>query len=191
MLRGEVEFKGVEFAYPSRPENMIFKDFISKFQLGRLWPCSSCSGHRWDCATKASNAHNFISQLPQGYDTQATSALDSESECIVQEALNKASLGRTIIIVSHCLSIIRHADLIDVVQDGQVMEIGSHDELMVNENGFYLMLVQLQDTEQEQVHEKDTSTNVPVPITKNDFNDANDHQISIASSTSSRNEWQG
>ncbi|KAK8672827.1 hypothetical protein V6N13_111186 [Hibiscus sabdariffa] len=74
---------------------------------------------------------------------EATSALDSESECIVQEALDNASIGRTTIIVAHRLSTIRHADLIDVVQDGQVMEIGSHDELMVNEKGFYPMLVQL------------------------------------------------
>ncbi|KAA3455984.1 ABC transporter B family member 15-like [Gossypium australe] len=115
---------------------------------------------------------------------QATSALDSESECIVQEALDKASVGHTTIIIAHRLSTIRHADLIAVVQDGQVTETGSHDELMGNEMGLYPMLVQLQHTEQEQVKEKgdkDLSTNAI------DINNASSHRLSLASRTSSAN----
>ncbi|KAF6165695.1 hypothetical protein GIB67_012592 [Kingdonia uniflora] len=102
---------------------------------------------------KSSNAHNFISQLPQGYDTQgprillldeATRALDSESERVVQEAFDKAVLGRTTIVIAHRLSTICKADVIAVVQNRQVTETGSHDELILYENGLYSSLVQLQ-----------------------------------------------
>ncbi|XVF60426.1 hypothetical protein PTKIN_Ptkin08bG0045000 [Pterospermum kingtungense] len=251
---GEVEFKQVEFAYPSRPKSIIFKDFCLKIPAGKTVALVGSSGSgkstvisllqrfydplagdmlldgvsikklqlKWlrsqmglvtqeptlfattikenilfgkeDAgmeevieAAKASNAHNFISQLPQGYDTQvgergvqmsggqkqriaiaralikapkillldeATSALDSESERIVQEALDKASHGRTTIIIAHRLSTIRHADLISVVQDGHVTETGSHGVLTENGKGFYSKLVQLQQTEQEQVQGK-------------------------------------
>ncbi|CAN6244654.1 unnamed protein product [Urochloa humidicola] len=75
---------------------------------------------------------------------EATSALDSKSERVVQEALERASMGRTTIIVAHCLSTIRNADLIAVMQSGEVMELGSHDELIDNENGLYSSLVHLQ-----------------------------------------------
>ncbi|XWS40814.1 hypothetical protein CRYUN_Cryun17cG0027800 [Craigia yunnanensis] len=287
---GEVEFKEVEFAYPSRPESIIFKDFCLKIPAGKTVALVGSSGSgkstvisllqrfydplggdilldgvsinklqlKWlrsqmglvsqeptlfattikenilfgkedagmeeviEAAT-ASNAHNFISQLPQGYDTQvgergvqmsggqkqriaiaramikapkillldeATSALDSESESIVQEALDKASVGRTTIIIAHRLSTIRHADLIAVVQDGQVIETGSHDELMVNGKGFYPMLVQLQQTEQELVEEKgekDLSTKSSAYITNIDINNASSHRLSLASRTNSAN----
>uniref|UniRef100_I1NY29 Multidrug resistance protein n=1 Tax=Oryza glaberrima TaxID=4538 RepID=I1NY29_ORYGL len=130
-------------------------------------------------AAKAANAHSFISQLPQGYDTQvgergvqmsggqkqriaiarailkspkillldeATSALDTESESVVQEALDLASMGRTTIVIAHRLSTIRNADIIAVMQSGEVKELGSHDELIANENGLYSSLVHLQQT---------------------------------------------
>ncbi|CAO2046139.1 unnamed protein product [Urochloa humidicola] len=128
-------------------------------------------------AAKAANAHDFILQLPQGYETQvgergiqmsggqkqriaiarailkspkvllfdeATSALDSKSEHVVQDALERASMGRTTIIVAHCLSTIRNADLIAVIQSGEVKELGPHGELIDNENGLYSSLVHLQ-----------------------------------------------
>ncbi|KAB8086231.1 hypothetical protein EE612_009407, partial [Oryza sativa] len=130
-------------------------------------------------AAKAANAHNFISQLPQGYDTQvgergvqmsggqkqriaiarailkspkillldeATSALDTESERVVQEALDLASMGRTTIVIAHRLSTIRNADIIAVMQSGEVKELGPHDELIANDNGLYSSLVRLQQT---------------------------------------------
>lgn len=81
---------------------------------------------------------------------EATSALDSESERVVQEALDKASVGRTTIIIAHRLSTIRYADVIAVMQNGHVMEIGPHDELMQDENDLYNSLVLLQQTEKEQ-----------------------------------------
>ena len=75
---------------------------------------------------------------------EATSALDSQSESVVQEALQVASMGRTTIVIAHCLSTIRNADTIAVMQSGEVKELGSHDELIANENGLYSSLVRLQ-----------------------------------------------
>ena len=78
---------------------------------------------------------------------EATSALDSESERVVQEALENAAVGRTTIVIAHRLSTIRSADVIVVIQNGQVMETGSHDELIQDENGLYTALVHLHQTE--------------------------------------------
>ncbi|PVH65139.1 hypothetical protein PAHAL_2G432900 [Panicum hallii] len=77
---------------------------------------------------------------------EATSALDSSSERVVQEALELASMGRTTIVVAHRLSTIRNADMIVVMQSGEVKELGSHYELNAQENGIYSSLVRLQQT---------------------------------------------
>ncbi|KAF3452294.1 hypothetical protein FNV43_RR02727 [Rhamnella rubrinervis] len=128
-------------------------------------------------AANAGNAHNFICELPQGYDSQvgergiqlsggqkqriaiaraiirkprillldeATSALDYESERIVQEALDKVAMDRTTVMIAHRLSTIKNADTIVVLKDGQVMETGSHDELIKQQNGLYNSLIHLQ-----------------------------------------------
>nr|QUF59438.1 ATP-binding cassette transporter Abcb1-like1-2 [Brachionus angularis] len=68
---------------------------------------------------------------------EATSALDYESERIVQEALDKAKIGRTTIIIAHRLSTIRNADLIAYLSDGQLMEIGTHEQLMTKKSLYY------------------------------------------------------
>lgn len=76
---------------------------------------------------------------------EATSALDAESEKSVQEALDRVMVGRTTIIVAHRLSTIRNADVIAVVQNGKIVETGSHEELILKQNGAYSSLVQLQE----------------------------------------------
>ncbi|XP_057511463.1 LOW QUALITY PROTEIN: ABC transporter B family member 2-like [Actinidia eriantha] len=77
---------------------------------------------------------------------EATSALDAESEKSVQEALDRVMVGRTTVVVAHRLSTIRNADVIAVVQNGKIVETGSHDELMSKPNSAYAALVQLQET---------------------------------------------
>lgn len=69
--------------------------------------------------------------------------LDSESERAVQEAINKVAAGRTTIIISHMLSTIKNVDAIVVMENGQVMEVGSHNELVIKEVGLYHLLVRL------------------------------------------------
>ncbi len=75
---------------------------------------------------------------------EATSSLDSESERLVQEALEELMKNRTSIIIAHRLSTIREADKIVVLEKGKVIETGSHSELMKNEEGLYRYLSQLQ-----------------------------------------------
>lgn len=78
---------------------------------------------------------------------EATSALDSESERVVQEALDRVAKQRTTIAVAHRLSTIQHADLICVLDQGQVVERGTHAQLM-GKRGVYHDLVQMQSLEQ-------------------------------------------
>jgi ABC-type multidrug transport system fused ATPase/permease subunit len=75
---------------------------------------------------------------------EATSSLDSESEKLVQDALDNLMKDRTSIVIAHRLSTIREADKIVVLQKGIVVEQGTHEELMTLENGFYLKLNKMQ-----------------------------------------------
>ena len=127
-------------------------------------------------AAKIANAHDFIMQLPKGYETnigdgggklsggqkqrisiaravlknpdilvldEATSALDTESEKLVQDALNNLMKNRTSLIIAHRLSTIQHADEIIVMQDGKIMERGTHEDL-INQKGIYTKLTEMQ-----------------------------------------------
>ena len=127
-------------------------------------------------AARIANAHEFIAQMPEGYQTvigdrgsrlsggqrqrlsiarailknppilvldEATSALDSESERLVQEALEHLMRDRTTLVVAHRLSTIRHADVICVMHEGQIVERGKHDELYAL-GGYYTKLVDMQ-----------------------------------------------
>ncbi|XP_046995059.1 ATP-dependent translocase ABCB1-like [Schistocerca americana] len=154
-------------------EPVLFQATIAEnIRYGR----DTCTMEDIEEAAKMANAHDFISKLPQGYDTlvgergaqlsggqkqriaiaralvrrpkillldEATSALDTSSEAKVQAALDKASVGRTTIIVAHRLSTVRNADRIVVLSGGGVVEQGSHDELM-ELKGHYHSLVTAQ-----------------------------------------------
>ena len=74
---------------------------------------------------------------------EATAALDSDSEKLVQEALNATSRGRTTVAIAHRLSTIQHADIIYILDKGKVVEKGSHSEL-IKMRGAYFQLVQVQ-----------------------------------------------
>ncbi|KAM0023078.1 putative ABC-type xenobiotic transporter [Helianthus debilis subsp. tardiflorus] len=81
---------------------------------------------------------------------EATSALDSESEKLVQEALDRFMIGRTTLVIAHRLSTIRKADLVVVLQQGGVLEMGTHDELFAKgENGVYAKLIKMQEIAHE------------------------------------------
>ena len=80
---------------------------------------------------------------------EATSSLDSESERLVQEALEELMKNRTSIIIAHRLSTIREADKIIVLEQGKVVESGNHSDLMKNKEGLYRYLSQLQLENQE------------------------------------------
>jgi subfamily B ATP-binding cassette protein MsbA len=74
---------------------------------------------------------------------EATSALDTESEKLVQDALNNLMKNRTSLIIAHRLSTIQSADLIIVLENGEVVEQGSHQQLM-NQGGLYNRLIEMQ-----------------------------------------------
>jgi ATP-binding cassette subfamily B (MDR/TAP) protein 1 len=75
---------------------------------------------------------------------EATSALDAESERVVQDALERLMQGRTSVIVAHRLSTIRNADSIAVIQNGSIIEEGTHNDLVSRADGAYAGLVSLQ-----------------------------------------------
>ncbi|MFS7971650.1 putative Type I protein exporter [Helianthus anomalus] len=244
VVKGELEFKDVEFAYPSRPECLVLKkvnikikpcqtvglvgqsgsgkstmvNLLERFydptegvilldeidikslqlkwlrsQIGLvsqepilfattikeniLFGKEGATSDEVIKAAKKSNAHNFIMQLPNGYNTmvgelgtqmsggqkqrisiaralirkpkillldEATSSLDSHAEKAVQKALTRASEGRTTIIIAHRIATIRDAGLIVVMNSGEVLESGSHDQLIQNASGPYSMMVKIQ-----------------------------------------------
>lgn len=243
-IRGEIELRHVDFAYPSRPDVMVFKDLSLRIRSGQSQALVGASGSGKSSvialierfydpvagkvmidgkdirrlnlqslrlkiglvqqepalfaasifeniaygkegateaevieAARAANIHGFVSSLPVGYKTpvgergvqlsggqkqriaiaravlkdptillldEATSALDAESECVLQEALERLMRGRTTVLVAHRLSTIRGVDTIGVVQDGRIVEQGSHSELVSRADGAYSRLLQLQ-----------------------------------------------
>jgi ATP-binding cassette, subfamily B (MDR/TAP), member 1 len=112
---------------------------------------------------------------------EATSALDTKSECVVQEALELASMGRSTIVIAHRLSTIHNADMIAVMQSGEVKELGSHVELIANENGLYSSLVRFQQTDEAMVVGETGGTFADVA-------QADNHSLSLSRSFSSAGE---
>lgn len=84
---------------------------------------------------------------------EATSALDNESEAIVQKAMDNLMKDRTVFIIAHRLSTIKNADRIAVINEGELVELGSHDELMQIESGQYRALYEMQFRHQENAFE--------------------------------------
>jgi len=154
-------------------ESILFNDTVmNNICLG----VDSCNEEEVIAAAKAANAHEFISQLEEGYHTnigdggnklsggqkqrlaiarailknppimildEATSALDTQSEHLVQDALERLMKNRTTLVIAHRLSTIKNADKIAVMQEGKVIELGSHEELLAKKNHYY-KLVNLQ-----------------------------------------------
>lgn len=244
-LRGEVELKHVDFAYPSRPDFPVLRDLTLRARAGKTLALVGPSGcgkssvialiqrfydpssgrvlidgrdiRKYNLRTlrrvmavvpqelclfaatihdniaygregateaevieaaTAANAHRFISGMPEGYQTsvgergvqlsggqrqriaiarallkkapillldEATSALDAESERFVQEALDRAAAGRTTMTVAHRLALVRGAQTIAVIDEGKVVEQGSHSHLLAHHpDGCYARMLQLQ-----------------------------------------------
>ncbi|KAL8204935.1 hypothetical protein R6Q57_010558 [Mikania cordata] len=244
-LRGEVELKHIDFAYPSRPDTLVFSGLSLRARAGKTLALVGASGcgkssvialvqrfyeptsgrvtidgkdirkynlkslrrhianvpqepclfattiyeniaYGHESATEAeiieaatlANAHKFISSLPDGYNTfvgergvqlsggqkqrvaiaraflrkaeimlldEATSALDVESEKCIQEALERVCSGKTTVVIAHRLSTIQNAHSIAVIDDGKVVEQGSHSHLLKNYvDGCYAKMIQLQ-----------------------------------------------
>ena len=154
-------------------DTILFNDTIaSNITYGQ----PDCSNERMYAAAQAANAHKFIAEQPQGYETvigekgvrisggqrqrlsiaralvkdapilildEATSALDSESEIEVQQAIEHLMENRTTIVIAHRLSTIRNTDRICVMEKGQIVEQGTHDELLLRE-GRYQQLYEMQ-----------------------------------------------
>ena len=154
-------------------DTILFNDTIaSNITYGQ----PDCSKERMYAAARAANAHLFISEQPDGYETvigekgtklsggqrqrlsiaralvkdapilildEATSALDSESEIEVQQAIEHLMENRTTIVIAHRLSTIRSADRICVMENGKIVEEGTHDKLLLK-GGRYQKLYEIQ-----------------------------------------------
>lgn len=94
-------------------------------------------------------ARAFIKNAPIVILDEATSALDNKSEAIVQQAIDNLMKDKTVFVIAHRLSTIRNADKIAVINEGQLVELGNHDELMSIKNGQYMALYEMQFKKQE------------------------------------------
>ena len=154
-------------------ETYLFHDTL---RANLLYARPEATDEELEAACRAANIHDFIAQLPHGYDTvvgergyrlsggerqrvalarvilkdprvlildEATSNLDSESERLIQHALERVMKGRTTLVIAHRLSTILSADVILVIDEGQLVERGTHAELLARD-GVYARLYRIQ-----------------------------------------------
>ena len=96
-------------------------------------------------------ARAMIKDAPIVILDEATSALDNESEAVVQKALDNLIQNKTVFVIAHRLSTIKNADRIAVINEGELAELGTHDELMQINNGKYKHLYEMQFKKQEEL----------------------------------------
>ena len=94
-------------------------------------------------------ARAFIKDAPIVILDEATSDLDNQSESIVQQAIDNLMKDKTVFVIAHRLSTIKNADRIAVINEGELVELGTHDELMSIDNGQYKVLYEMQFKKQE------------------------------------------
>lgn len=161
-------------------EPFLFNDTV-KANIG--YARSDASDKEIEEAARAANAHDFIVELPKGYDSvigergvklsggqkqriaiacailanprilildEATSSVDTETEQLIQHAIYRLVKDRTTFVIAHRLSTILHADLIIVLEKGQIVEMGLHHELLAN-GGLYKKLFEMQFDTQEKI----------------------------------------
>ena len=121
---------------------------------------------------------------------EATSALDYESERTVQEALDRAKVGRTTIIIAHRLSTIRNADLIVYLANGQQKEMGTHDELMELKGLYYELVVAQSSNKEEPREEKEANESISLESEdeNEDLDEEDEEDSEIDDSTTPSNE---
>lgn len=156
-------------------ETILFNDSVSN-NIAYAMPAGAVTPEEIEEAARIANAHEFITELPDGYETivgdrglrlsggqrqrlalaravlrdpeilildEATSSLDSVSELLVQEAIERLLTGRTAVVVAHRLSTIRNATRIVVMDQGRIVETGTHESLLAN-GGLYRLLYESQ-----------------------------------------------
>ncbi len=147
-------------------------------------------------AAKAAQAHDFIQEMAEGYDTvvgergmtlsggqrqrvaiarallmdprilildNSTSSVDTQTERLIQQALDNLMVGRTTFVIAHRLSTVRRADLILVMDGGRIVERGTHSELLA-QDGLYREIYELQLRDQESFHEEMQALNQPLAV---------------------------
>ncbi|KAE8710000.1 ABC transporter B family member 19 [Hibiscus syriacus] len=193
-IHGEIELRHVDFAYPSRPDVIVFKDLNLRIRAGQSQALVGASGSGkssvialikrfydptagkpalfaasiFDHIAYGKGAATEAEWVREGFSSpggqkqriaiaravlkdsrillldEATSTVDAESECVLQEAVERLMRNRTTVLVAHRLSTIRNVDNIGVVQDSRIMEQGCHSELIAIPEGAYSKLLLLQ-----------------------------------------------
>jgi ATP-binding cassette, subfamily B, bacterial MsbA len=185
-----VDLKDLDARSLRRSMGIVSQDtflFNTSVRNNIAYGCPNATDEEIFDAAKRANAYEFITQLPQGWETQlgdrgvllsggqrqriaiarallqnpeilildeATSALDTVSERLVQEAIDHLSRDRTTLVIAHRLSTVQKADQIAVMDQGRVVELGSHEELLAKK-GYYANLCKMQFSDRAQVDQSE------------------------------------